>query len=121
MARTPVVLGEKPPLLMWCTAFFFHLFGVTEFWSRVAQHAVRAQSGLAFSVLRRIFGHVARSSSRLPVEWSAGIFEWLVLRIPAQLNSSILFLLPKSERGDEAVRGLYRTHLVANGERMSVA
>lgn len=27
---------EKPPLLMWTTALFFRLFGVTEFWARAA-------------------------------------------------------------------------------------
>ena len=25
---------EKPPLMLWVTAVFFHLFGVTEFWAR---------------------------------------------------------------------------------------
>lgn len=27
---------EKPPLMLWITAAFFHLFGVTEFWARSA-------------------------------------------------------------------------------------
>jgi len=34
---------EKPPLMLWITAVFFHLFGVTEFWSRAAS----ALSGVA--------------------------------------------------------------------------
>jgi 4-amino-4-deoxy-L-arabinose transferase-like glycosyltransferase len=43
---------EKPPLLMWCTAFFFHLFGVTEFWSRVAS----ASAGIAVLVVTYLLG-----------------------------------------------------------------
>jgi 4-amino-4-deoxy-L-arabinose transferase-like glycosyltransferase len=27
---------EKPPLMLWITALFFHVFGVTEFWARAA-------------------------------------------------------------------------------------
>jgi 4-amino-4-deoxy-L-arabinose transferase-like glycosyltransferase len=34
---------EKPPLMLWITAAFFHLFGVTEFWARAAS----ALSGVA--------------------------------------------------------------------------
>jgi 4-amino-4-deoxy-L-arabinose transferase-like glycosyltransferase len=34
---------EKPPLMLWITAVFFHLFGVTEFWARAAS----ALSGVA--------------------------------------------------------------------------
>lgn len=34
---------EKPPLMLWVTAAFFHLFGVTEFWARAAS----ALSGVA--------------------------------------------------------------------------
>jgi len=34
---------EKPPLMLWTTAAFFHLFGVTEFWARAAS----ALSGVA--------------------------------------------------------------------------
>lgn len=34
---------EKPPLMLWITAVFFHCFGVTEFWARAAS----ALSGVA--------------------------------------------------------------------------
>jgi 4-amino-4-deoxy-L-arabinose transferase-like glycosyltransferase len=34
---------EKPPLMLWITALFFHVFGVTEFWARAAS----ALSGVA--------------------------------------------------------------------------
>jgi 4-amino-4-deoxy-L-arabinose transferase-like glycosyltransferase len=36
---------EKPPLMLWVTAVFFHLFGVTEFWARAAS----ALSGVAIA------------------------------------------------------------------------
>ena len=34
---------EKPPLLMWVTALFYRLFGISEFWARVPS----ALSGIA--------------------------------------------------------------------------
>lgn len=42
---------EKPPLLMWTTALFFDLFGVSEFWAR----AVSALSGIGVCVVMFVF------------------------------------------------------------------
>ncbi len=41
---------EKPPLLMWTTAIFYRLFGVTEFWSRAAS-AFSGIGGIALTYL----------------------------------------------------------------------
>ncbi|MDQ3556900.1 MAG: glycosyltransferase family 39 protein [Gemmatimonadota bacterium] len=48
---------EKPPLLMWSTAIWYHLFGVSEFWAR----ATSALSGIAlvalvYAIARRLYG-----------------------------------------------------------------
>lgn len=43
---------EKPPLLMWTTAVFYRLFGVTEFWSRAAS----AFSGIGCVALVYLLG-----------------------------------------------------------------
>lgn len=43
---------EKPPLLMWTTAIFYRLFGVTEFWSRAAS----AFSGIGVIALTYLLG-----------------------------------------------------------------
>jgi 4-amino-4-deoxy-L-arabinose transferase-like glycosyltransferase len=43
---------EKPPLLMWTTAIFYRLFGVTEFWSRAAS----ALSGIGTIALAYLLG-----------------------------------------------------------------
>ncbi|HEV2802712.1 MAG TPA: glycosyltransferase family 39 protein [Pyrinomonadaceae bacterium] len=43
---------EKPPLLMWTTAVFYRLFGVTEFWSRAAS----AFSGIGLVLLTYLLG-----------------------------------------------------------------
>ena len=51
---------EKPPLFMWTTALFYHLFGVDEFWSRAAS----AISGITLTVItyetaRYVYGRQA--------------------------------------------------------------
>lgn len=43
---------EKPPLLMWITAIFFRLFGVSEFWAR----APSALSGIALITVTYLIG-----------------------------------------------------------------
>ena len=42
---------EKPPLMLWITAAFFHLFGVTEFWARAAS----ALSGIAIIAILHLW------------------------------------------------------------------
>jgi 4-amino-4-deoxy-L-arabinose transferase-like glycosyltransferase len=46
---------EKPPLLVWTTAFFFELFGVSEFWARAAS----ALSGVALVVVTYLAARLA--------------------------------------------------------------
>lgn len=43
---------EKPPLLMWTTAAFYRLFGITEFWSRAAS----AFSGVGLVLVTYLLG-----------------------------------------------------------------
>jgi 4-amino-4-deoxy-L-arabinose transferase-like glycosyltransferase len=42
---------EKPPLMLWITAAFFHLFGITEFWARAAS----ALSGIAIIAILHLW------------------------------------------------------------------
>jgi 4-amino-4-deoxy-L-arabinose transferase-like glycosyltransferase len=46
---------EKPPLFMWITAFFYRLFGVSEFWARVPS----ALSGIALLGVTYLIGKFA--------------------------------------------------------------
>jgi 4-amino-4-deoxy-L-arabinose transferase-like glycosyltransferase len=46
---------EKPPLFMWITAFFYRLFGVSEFWARVPS----ALSGIALLWVTYLIGKFA--------------------------------------------------------------
>ena len=50
---------EKPPLMLWITAAFFHLFGVTEFWARAAS----ALSGI--SIIATLHFWLARTRDTL--------------------------------------------------------
>ncbi|MDP9049925.1 MAG: glycosyltransferase family 39 protein [Acidobacteriota bacterium] len=50
---------EKPPLMLWITAAFFHFFGVTEFWARAAS----ALSGVAVVGILHLW--LARTRSTL--------------------------------------------------------
>src|SRR5215210_3359563 len=43
---------EKPPLLMWVTALFYRLFGVSEFWARLPS----ALSGIALIGVTYVIG-----------------------------------------------------------------
>ncbi len=43
---------DEPPLLVWLTAIFFQLFGVSEFWSRAAS----AFSGIALIIVTYLVG-----------------------------------------------------------------
>lgn len=57
---------EKPPLLFWITAFFFRIFGVSEFWARAAS----AFSGIATTaVLHRFLARRFGLSSA----WSSSV------------------------------------------------
>lgn len=60
---------EKPPLLMWTTAFFYSLFGVTEFWSRAAS----ACAGIGVVALAYLLG------KRLYNDERVGIIAGLIL------------------------------------------
>lgn len=57
---------EKPPLLFWITAFFFRVFGVTEFWARAAS----AFSGVATVAVLHHF--IARRFSLLAA-WTSSV------------------------------------------------
>jgi 4-amino-4-deoxy-L-arabinose transferase-like glycosyltransferase len=46
---------EKPPLLMWITALFYRLFGISEFWARVPS----ALSGIALIAVTYLIGKLA--------------------------------------------------------------
>jgi 4-amino-4-deoxy-L-arabinose transferase-like glycosyltransferase len=50
---------EKPPLMLWITAIFFKLFGVSEFWARAGS----AFSGIAIVAL--LHGYLARTRDLL--------------------------------------------------------
>jgi len=58
---------EKPPLMLWVTALFFKLFGVTEFWARAAS----ALSGVA--IVGLLHGWLARSRDALAAWFSTAI------------------------------------------------
>ncbi|HJR09533.1 MAG TPA: glycosyltransferase family 39 protein [Pyrinomonadaceae bacterium] len=60
---------EKPPLLMWTTAIFYRLFGVTEFWSRAAS----ALSGIGTVALVYLLG------KRLYKDERTGLIAGLIL------------------------------------------
>ena len=60
---------EKPPLLMWTTAIFYRLFGVTEFWSRAAS----GFSGIGVVALAYLLG------KRLYDEGRVGLVAALIL------------------------------------------
>jgi 4-amino-4-deoxy-L-arabinose transferase-like glycosyltransferase len=58
---------EKPPLMLWVTAIFFKLFGVTEFWARAAS----ALSGVA--IVGLLHGWLIRSRDTLAAWLSTAI------------------------------------------------
>jgi 4-amino-4-deoxy-L-arabinose transferase-like glycosyltransferase len=58
---------EKPPLMLWITAIFFKLFGVTEFWARAAS----ALSGVA--IVGLLHGWLVRSRDTLAAWLSTAI------------------------------------------------
>lgn len=71
---------EKPPLLMWSTAVFFHLFGVNEFWARAAS----ALSGIAVVALVYLIG-------RRVYDWTVGFFGGAILLSSSQFVASARF------------------------------